>query len=227
MPGFVLRLLATTVFLLAARTPIGAAQVEVDTGAVESLAPDSVALRLLVDLRAVDTAIVVDARYAGSCNFTGAPLPGYEAPKALLRRDVARALARVQHRLEREGLGLMVFDGYRPVRATEAMVAWATRTGRTALLSEGYIARHSRHNLGIAVDLTLVNRVTGLALDLGTPFDTFSEAAHTANAEGRPRVYREMLVAAMAAEGFRNYPREWWHFSYPVADPQAFDLPIR
>jgi len=197
-----------------------------DTGTPAPLAADSVAKRLLVNVRAVDSTILVDARYAGTGNFTGAVLPGYHANKALLRREAAAALARVERRLASEGLGLKVFDGYRPLRATLAMAEWARRTGRADLLREGYIAIHSKHNLGIAVDLTLVNRVTGLELDMGTPFDTFSEAAHTANAVGRARVYRAMLVRAMEAEGFKNYEREWWHFAFPIAEPVAFDLPI-
>ena len=74
------------------------------------------------------------------------------------------------------------------------MVDWAERTGRRALLDSGYIARRSRHNSGVAVDLTLVDLVTGTEVPMGTPFDTFTEAAHTANAEGRVRRYRQILV---------------------------------
>ena len=182
---------------------------------------------LLVDVRSLDSTIQVDARYAGADNFTGAPLPGYEAPRALLRREAAKALARVQARLRTGGLGLLVFDGYRPVRATLAMVQWAERTGRRDLLDQGYIARRSRHNLGLAVDLTLVDPATGTRLDMGTPFDTFSEAAHTANASGRVRRYRQILVRAMESEGFRNYEKEWWHFSYEVPHALPFDEVIR
>jgi len=100
-------------------------------------APDSVADAVLVDIRAVDSTIQVDVRYAGPNNFTGAPLPGYDVPRVLLRREAALALGRVQRRLVSGGLGLRVFDGYRPVRATLAMVAWAERTGRVALLDSG------------------------------------------------------------------------------------------
>jgi D-alanyl-D-alanine dipeptidase len=107
------------------------------------------------------------------------------------------------------------------------MVAWAERVGRTDLLDQEYIARRSRHNLGVAVDLTLVDLVTGTELDMGTPFDTFTEAAHTANAEGRVLRYRQILVKAMESEGFQNYENEWWHFSYQVPGARAFDLPIR
>ena len=181
---------------------------------------------LLVDVQSVDSSIRVDARYAGANNFTGAPLPGYEAPRALLRREVAAALGRVQARLRTGGLGLLVFDGYRPVRATLAMVDWAERTGRADLLNDGYIARRSRHNQGVAVDLTLVDPASGTQLDMGTPFDTFSEVAHTANAAGRVLRYRQLLVRAMESEGFTNYEKEWWHFTYSVPGALPFDKVI-
>ena len=190
-------------------------------------APDAAAESLLVDVRSVDSTIQVDARYATANNFTGAPLPGYEANRILLHRDAAQALGRVQARLRTGDVGLRVFDGYRPVRATRAMVEWAERTGRRALLDSGYIARRSRHNLGVAVDLTLVDLVTGTEVPMGTPYDTFTEAAHTANAVGRVLRYRQILVRAMESEGFRNYEKEWWHFSYPVEGAVAFDRVIR
>jgi len=129
---------------------------------------------LLVDVRSSDPTIQTDLRYATANNFTGAPLPGYEAPRVLLRREVAAALGRVQRRLRTGDLGLRVFDGYRPVRATLAMVDWAERTGRRTLLDSGYIARRSRHNLGVAVALTLVDLVSGTEVPMGTPFDTFN-----------------------------------------------------
>jgi len=190
------------------------------------IAPDSVADSLLVDVTSVDSTIQTDARYAGPNNFTGAPLPGYDVPRILLRREAAQALGRVQRRLRSGGLSLRVFDGYRPVRATLAMVEWAERTGHVALLDSGYIARRSRHNMGVAVDLTLVDLETGTEVPMGTPFDTFSEAAHTANAEGRVRRYREILVNVMEAEGFQNYDQEWWHFSYPVEGAVPFDRTV-
>ena len=193
----------------------------------QPVAPDALADSVLVDVRSADSTIQVDARYATPNNFTGAPLPGYNASRALLRREVATALARVQARLRTGDMGLRVFDGYRPVRATLAMVDWAERTRRRALLDSGYIARRSRHNLGVAVDLTLVDLATGTEVPMGTPFDTFTEAAHTANAEGRVRRYREILVRAMESEGFSNYDQEWWHFSYPVEGAVPFDRVIR
>jgi D-alanyl-D-alanine dipeptidase len=190
------------------------------------VAPDRVADSLLVDVQALDSTIQVEMRYATANNFTGAPLPGYEANRAFLRREAAEALARVQARLRERDLGLLVYDAYRPFRATTAMVEWAERTGQTHLLDDGYIARRSRHNMGVAVDLTLVFLPTGAVLEMGTPYDTFSEAAHTANAEGEIHRNRQALVEAMAAEGFENYDMEWWHFSYAVDDPVPFDRPV-
>ena len=190
------------------------------------IASDRAADSLLVDVQSLDSTIQVEMRYATANNFTGAPLPGYEANRAFLRREAAAALARVQARLRERDLGLLVYDAYRPFRATTAMVEWAERTGQTHLLDDGYIARRSRHNMGVAVDLTLVFLPTGAVLEMGTPYDTFSEAAHTANAEGEIRRNRQTLVEAMAAEGFENYNMEWWHFSYTVENPVPFDLPV-
>jgi len=219
---FPLRLFLATLALpvvLRAQVPVNADP--------QPTAPDSVAAALLVDVRSLDSTIVVDARYFGANNFTGAPLPGYGANRALLRREAAGALARVQKRLAADGLGLKIFDGYRPVRATLAMVDWAERTGQRHFLDDGYIARRSRHNQGVAVDLTLIELITGAELAMGTPFDTFSEAAHTANATGDVQRNRELLVRALQSEGFTNYDQEWWHFFFVVPDPMPFDLPIR
>jgi len=192
-----------------------------------AIAPDAVADTLLADVRSVDPTIVVDLRYATANNFTGAPLPGYQANRAYARREAAAALARVQRDLRSQGLGLKVFDAYRPVRATLAMVDWTERVHRPDLLQDGYIARRSRHNLGLAIDLTLLDLATGSELDMGTPFDTFSAAAHTANASGMAAVNRQKLKAAMEGEGFLNYDQEWWHYTFNVPNPLRFDRPIR
>ena len=210
----------------AARTSPTPAPAPVNTADLP-LASDDQARRLLVDVRQVDSTIVVDLRYRTGDNFTGAPLPGYEANRALMRREPAFALARVQRQLRGNNLALKIFDAYRPVRATEAMVRWTERTGRQDLLRDGYIAGRSRHNLGVAVDLTLVDAASGRELAMGTPFDTFSAAAHTANATGEALANRLRLKRAMESEGFAAYDQEWWHFSYPIASPTRFDLVIR
>ena len=191
------------------------------------IAPDAVADSLLADVRTLDPTIVVDLRYATTSNFTGAPLPGYLANRAFLRREAAGALARVQRDLRPQGLGVKVLDGYRPVRATLAMVDWTQRVNRPDLLTDGYIASRSRHNLGLAIDLTLIELANGGELEMGTPFDTFSPAAHTANASGEAAANRQKLKTAMEREGFVNYDQEWWHFSFAVPNPLRFDRPIQ
>ena len=180
----------------------------------------------LVDVRSVDPTIRTEVRYATTNNFTGEVLPGYERPLALLRPAAAEALGRVQARLRAQGLGLKVFDAYRPVRATLGMVAWADRTGNQWMLQQGYVARESGHNVGRTVDLTLVRLRGGQELEMGTAYDTFSEAAHTANASGQVAANRRILVDAMAAEGFQNYSKEWWHFSIP-GPREPLDVPLR
>ncbi len=194
-----------------------------------NIAPDSVARQLLAEVRAGDTGIKVETRYATTNNFTGAPLPGYSANKAYLRKEAVEALGRVQRRLASGGMGLKVFDGYRPVKATLGMVEWARRTNQMHFITDGYIASRSRHNLGLAVDLTLIDlSMGGREVDMGTPYDTFAESAHWANATGRTMRYRQLLRTMMEKEGFTQYDMEWWHYSYDVpGEPVAFDLDNR
>ncbi len=112
--------------------------------------------------------IAQDIRYARAFNFTGAPVPGYDAPECILRAEAAEALARVQAALEAEGLTLIVWDCYRPARASAYFAGWAEGTGpdegafffpglsRAELIPQGYIARHSSHSSGGTVDLGLI-----------------------------------------------------------------------
>jgi D-alanyl-D-alanine dipeptidase len=122
-----------------------------------------------VYLRDVDSSIVQDIKYATHDNFTGHPLPGYAVPECVLRREVAEALRQVQTDLARENLSLKVYDCYRPIRASRAMIAWAhdgnddpsTRRfypalHKRSLFALGFIAARSRHSTGTALDLTLV-----------------------------------------------------------------------
>jgi D-alanyl-D-alanine dipeptidase len=165
------------------------------------------------------------AGYASADNFTGAPLPGYAAAGAWLLAAPAAALARAQADLARDGLALRIFDAYRPRRASEAMLAWASRTGRSALVDAGYIARRSGHNHGHTVDLGLARAGTCAPLDMGSEWDTLDERSHTARAAGPARTHRRRLQRAMQAAGFRPYAREWWHFTYPLAGTRPRDVP--
>jgi D-alanyl-D-alanine dipeptidase len=178
----------------------------------------------LWNVQSLDRDIRVDVRYLTRRNFTGRRLPGYCKPWVLLKPRPARSLALVQRDLERRGLGLEVFDGYRPARASRAMVRWAYRTGREHLVGT-YIARRSNHNRGHAVDLTLVRLASGRELDMGR-YDTFGRRAHTRNARGRRLRNRMTLVRAMRRRGFANYHREWWHYEHRFRGSRALDIPI-
>jgi D-alanyl-D-alanine dipeptidase len=178
----------------------------------------------LVNVQKLDPDIRVDVRYATKHNFTGRRLPGYCKPWVHMKRRPAHALALVQRDLEGRGLGLKVFDGYRPARASRAMVRWARRTGRGYLVGR-YIASRSNHNRGHAVDLTLVRLDSGKQLDMGR-FDSFRASAHTRTAHGRRLRNRMTLVRAMRRRGFTNYYREWWHFEHRVRAEPALDVPI-
>ncbi len=180
----------------------------------------------MVDITDFDASIIVSVGKATSDNVTGAPVAGYEANRAFLPPDAARALAQVQRGLASRNLGLKVWDAYRPVRATQALVAWARSIGRSDLIGP-YIASVSYHNSGQAVDLTLVERATGRELDMGTGYDEFSPRANTANATGVAAANRAILLEAMEAEGFESYSGEWWHFYYYMAGLPNLDEPVR
>lgn len=177
----------------------------------------------MASISALDPSIRLDIRYATTANFTGMPLPGYVPGEAWLTTEAAEALVRVQQALAADDLGLLVFDAYRPRRATEAMVTWAENAGRRELLDGGYVARDSNHNRGNTVDLTLVSLQTGRELDMGSAWDTFSKASHYAAAKGEAMANRKRLRKAMSAQGFEPYELEWWHFTLP-SDPSP---PVR
>lgn len=165
-----------------------------------------------VDLRTIK-GVSIEPRYHTTDNFTGAPLPGYGARAMWLEERAAAALKRAATAAASEGLGLRVYDAYRPYRATQAMVAWTERTGKQHLIAQGYIASKSTHNTGGTVDITLTR--DGQPLDMGTPWDSFSTDSHTVNAEGEALANRQLLARLMTEAGFKPYSKEWWHFSYP------------
>jgi len=218
-----------------------------------------------VRLRDVAPGIAQDIRYASANNFTGHPLPGYAAPDCILRRAAALALKRVADGLAKENLSLKVYDCYRPTRAVAAMARWAGNRNaapdtrrfypalkKDGLFAHGWIAAHSAHSRGVAVDLTVVpkgsptppfdatarygscagpaaERAPDNSLDMGTGYDCFDVRSYTRSPVApAERKNRELLLSVMARHGFTNYNREWWHFSYPAADPRReFDFPVR
>lgn len=178
-----------------------------------------------VDLQALIPTLQVHIGYATADNFTGTILPGYGVPGAWLRREAGLALQKVQDDLAPQGLGLLVYDAYRPQRASQAMVAWGKRTQQMELFQQGYIASKSGHNHGHTIDLTLVTLSTGQPLDMGTPWDTLTPAANTSNATGAALQNRMKLKGAMSKRGWINYPKEWWHFRFPMEGTTPRDVP--
>lgn len=167
-----------------------------------------------VELAAHVPDLRVHAGYALPDNFVGHVLPGYAVAGAWLRRSAADGLVCAAAALRPQGFGLLVYDGYRPLRATRAMVAWAHRVGRVDLLDGGYVSRYSGHNRGNTVDLSLAALADGRQPDMGTPWDTLDERAHTRNATGPALANRLALKSAMEGCGFRNYWKEWWHYTF-------------
>lgn len=200
----------------------------------------------MVDIRSLVPDMSQSIAYAGRDNFVGAPVDGYEAPRCWLKRDAAEALARVETALRERHLRLRVFDCYRPARAVAHFMRWVNDAGdqRTRAthypgldkpqLLGGYIAPVSGHSRGGTVDLTLLRCDAQGAdcapLDMGTGFDFFGNRAHTdaPEASAEQRANRQLLRAAMAAQGFGDYPMEWWHFTYrstPALDV-LYDVPV-
>jgi D-alanyl-D-alanine dipeptidase len=178
----------------------------------------------LVDVHRYAPGIALDITYAGRDNITGRRLPGYCEAWALMLDPAARDLGRVQRHLRRRGRGLLIMDAYRPARATRALVRWAERTGRGHLVGT-YIARRSRHNLGSAVDLTLVRASDGKRLRMGR-YDALGPGAHTLDAGGAVLRNRLALKSAMERFGFTNYWREWWHYEHRLSGATYLDLPL-
>ena len=161
----------------------------------------------LVDLSTLG--IPLDIRYATPDNFMKQPL--YPVAKAYLRAPAARALAAVDRELAARGLGIKVFDAYRPYRVTVAM--WEP------IKNPDYVAdpaKGSRHNRGAAVDLTLIDRATGAELPMPTGYDDFTpRAAHDfTDLPADVLANRALLRDVMTKHGFEPLPSEWWHYDF-------------
>jgi D-alanyl-D-alanine dipeptidase len=165
----------------------------------------------LVELVALDPSIHLDIRYATADNFTGRPV--YTQARAFLQRPAAEALVRANARLREAGFGVVVFDGYRPWRVTKLF--WDI----TPADKKDFVAdprKGSRHNRGCAVDLSLYELATGREVAMPSAYDEMTERAHPEYAGGpaEARARRDLLRAAMEAEGFTVYDVEWWHYDY-------------
>ena len=183
---------------------------------------------IFVDLEKAIPGILVEPRYYGENNFIGRRIDGYDAPVCYLTLPASEALAKVQKALAPFGLGLKVFDAYRPQRAVDHFVRWAKDLNdtkmkkafypdvpKTALFEKGYIAARSGHSRGSTVDLTLIDLASGRELDMGTPFDFFSPVSWptSSTVTAQQRANRLLLRATMLRCGFRPLEEEWWHFT--------------
>ena len=177
----------------------------------------------LVDVHRFAPSIRVNLSYRTKRNETGARLPGYCENWALMHERAAFNLGQVQRYLRKKNRGLLILDAYRPVRATEALVRWAERTGRGGAVGT-YIARRSRHNTGSAVDITLVRFRDGKRLRMGG--FAFGPSSHTYNASGRILNNRLELKNAMERFGFSAYLNEWWHFEHYIRPNRYLDVTL-
>lgn len=163
----------------------------------------------LIDLEKTIPGIVLDIRYATDNNFTGERI--YTLAKAYARKPVAEALKKIQADLKSQGLGVKIFDAYRPYKAT---VKFYEVYRDTTYVASPY--RGSRHNRGCAMDLTLINLATGEELKMPTGYDSFTKAAWPSTPVSDPviRKNRQTLINAMQKHGFRVNSSEWWHFDF-------------
>jgi D-alanyl-D-alanine dipeptidase len=173
----------------------------------------------MVNLQQYIPGIILDLRYASSNNFMHRvmypELPGY----SFLRLPAAKGLLRVQTALNKIGMGLKIFDAYRPYAVTEKFWELVHDARYVADPKQG-----SGHNRGIAVDLTIVDLKTGKELKMPTGFDNFTDSAHHDFTALSAEVLhnRTLLKETMEKAGFLEFATEWWHYSLP--DPEKYDV---
>ncbi len=209
----------------------------------QGAAPGEASDAPLIDATAIVPGLVAEMRYAGAENFVGRPIDGYQAPVCLLTREAAGALAKAQAALAGFGLGLKVFDCYRPTRAVADFARWARNPSdqarkadyypdidKSRLFELGYIAEKPGHSRGSTVDLTIVETPTGAELDMGSSYDLFDPKSWPSDTRFSPaqRAHRALLQSVMHDAGFRPLKEEWWHFTLeaePFPDTY-FDIPV-
>jgi D-alanyl-D-alanine dipeptidase len=200
-----------------------------------------------VYLKDVAPSIQQDIRYYGHHNFVGKSLPGYESPVCILTRPAAEALLNAQEELNKKGLGLKVFDGYRPQMTVNEFVRWSADIHDQKMKTEyypnvnkadffklDYVAAHSGHTRGSTVDLTIIDLKTHQELDMGTHFDFMDKLSHPFNRSVTAKQYqnRQLLNHIMTKHGFiplAEQDTEWWHFTLknePFPDTY-FNFPVK
>ena len=187
--------------------------------------------------------IVQEIRYYSTYNFVGDRIDGYEEPCALLTIEAARALKAASYEVFVQGYRFKVFDAYRPACAVRHFVLWGIEDQdirmksyfypeleKQELFAKGYIAKMSGHSRGSTIDLTLLDMRTGKEVDMGSPFDLFSEISHPDCREITEEQYenRMMLQRVMIRNGFQPIDCEWWHFTL-INEPYPntyFEFPV-
>ncbi len=176
----------------------------------------------MIELITLDNTIKLDIRYATDNNFVGRKL--YPEARAFLQKPAAKALIRVHKKLKKQGLGLVIFDGYRPWAITKLFWEVTSEDKRKFVANP---EKGSKHNRGCAVDLSIYDLKTGKPVEMPSGFDEFTERAspdYTGGTE-RERANRDMLRKLMENEGFTVNPNEWWHFDYKNWEDYAiYDL---
>lgn len=163
----------------------------------------------LVELTKLDKTIKLDIRYATANNFVGKPV--YPEARAFLQRPAADGVIRVHKWLNKQGLGIVIYDGYRPWSITKLF--WeVVREDQKMFVADP--AKGSKHNRGCAVDLGIFDLKTGKAIPMPSAYDEFTERASPdyAGGTGEERNNRDKLRQLMEANGFTVNPNEWWHF---------------
>lgn len=165
----------------------------------------------LVELITLDNTIKLDIRYATDDNFVGRAV--YPEARAFLQKPAAKAVARVHKKLRKQGLGLVIFDGYRPWTITKLFWDVVPEDKRKFVADP---AKGSKHNRGCAVDLSIFDLKTGELVDMPSGYDEFTERAspNFIGGTARQTANRELLRKLMEEEGFTVNPNEWWHFDY-------------
>ncbi|MEP6747087.1 MAG: M15 family metallopeptidase [Bacteroidota bacterium] len=166
----------------------------------------------MVEIKSVIPNIVYDLKYASDRNFMRRNMYPLRTNYTFLRLPAVKALALVQKELNEKGMGLKIYDAYRPYSVTEKF--WEL------VLNEKYVAdpkKGSGHNRGLSVDLTVIYLHTGKEIQMPTYFDNFSDTAHHSfmNLPFDALQNRKMLKDTMEKYGFKMFETEWWHYSWP------------
>ena len=165
----------------------------------------------LVELITLDNTIKLDIRYATDNNFVGRAV--YPEARAFLQKPAAKGVVEVHRKLRKRGLGIVIFDGYRPWSITKLFWDVVPEDKRKFVADP---AKGSKHNRGCAVDLSIFDLKTGELIDMPSAYDEFTERASPNYSGGtaEQRANRDLLRKLMEDEGFTVNPNEWWHFDY-------------